>query len=95
MQFLVQSWEDDNLIPVLQGKTMFANGGNICYSYKVHDGKILKTVEPLLYCSHEEADWRMIYDLASISLPNSVVIRTADTDVLIIALVVLLHSINK
>ena len=47
---------------------------------------MVRNVEPFLCCTHEEADSRMIYHLKSITAPNNVVILTADTDVLIIAL---------
>ena len=86
VEFLIQSWVDDDLVFLLGEKTLCANGGDVCYSYKVRDGKMLRAVEPLLCCSHEEADSRMIFHLKSIVSPNNVVIRTADTDVLIIAL---------
>ena len=86
VDFLVQSWEDDNLVAILKEKVLYANGGDICYSYKVCDGKMVRNIEPFLCCTHEEADSSMIYHLKSITAPNNVVIRTADTDVLIIAL---------
>ena len=39
-----------------------------------------------LYSTHEEADSRMLLHVKSIPAPSNVVIRTVDTDVLIIAL---------
>jgi hypothetical protein len=39
-----------------------------------------------LYSTHEEADSRMFYHLDYISAPSKVVIRTSDTDCLVIAL---------
>ena len=41
---------------------------------------------PDMFCTHEEADTRMFFHLAGIIQPKNVVIRTADTDCLIIAL---------
>ena len=39
-----------------------------------------------LYSTHEEADSRMIFHAKTISPPANIVIRTVDTDVIIIAL---------
>ena len=39
-----------------------------------------------LYCTHEEADTRIFFHLNQVSSSRNVVIRTADTDCLIIAL---------
>ena len=47
---------------------------------------MVKNVEPFLCCTHEEADLSR-YHLKSISAPNTVVLRTADTDILVIVLV--------
>ena len=86
VNFLISSWNDDSLASVLQGKVLFSNCGDICFSYRVRDGKLIRREELELYCTHEEADSRMIYHLISVPTPNNVVIRTADTDVLIIAI---------
>ena len=61
-------------------KTIFANSGNVCYSYKVVDGRMQRKVTDRLHNDHEEADCRMFYHLAKTT------IRTSDTDCLIIAL---------
>jgi hypothetical protein len=86
IDFLITSWENDELADVFQGKTLFANSGDICYSYRVNDGRVVKNPEAEYCCNHEEADSRMFYHLANILVPNKVVIRTDDTDCLIIAL---------
>ena len=86
VEFLVQSWEDDGLVSILKEKTLYANGGDVCYSFKIRDGRMVKNVEPFLCCTHKEADSRMVYHLKSISAPNTVVLRTADTDILVIVL---------
>jgi len=67
-------------------KTLYANSGDVCYSYRVVDGRVVKQVEATLGNNHEEADSRMFYHLANIPTPNNVVVRTSDTDCLIIAL---------
>ena len=45
-----------------------------------------KKCEKSLYSTHEEADSSMIFHLNSVINPPNVVIRTSDTDVLVIAL---------
>ena len=72
VEFLVNSWEDDKLTSLLQEKILYANSGDTCYSYKVDDGKMVRREEYHLYCTHEEADSRMIYHLKSITAPNNV-----------------------
>ena len=47
---------------------------------------VFDKVQPHLYSTHEEADSKMIFNLTSIEKNSDVVIRIADTDVLIIAL---------
>ena len=39
-----------------------------------------------LYCNHEEADTKILFHFGHPVAPNNVVVRTADTDVLTIAL---------
>ena len=46
-----------------------------------------KTEDTRLWCNHKEADTKMmLFHVGHLVAPNSVVVRTADTDVLIIAL---------
>ena len=45
-----------------------------------------KTEDTQLWCNHEEADTKMLFHAGHLVAPSNVVIRTADTDVLIIAL---------
>ena len=59
---------------------------NVCYLFKVSSGKMARIIQPHLYSTHEEADSKMIFNLTSIEKNSNVVIRIADTDVLIIAL---------
>ena len=52
----------------------------------VVDGKMCCEEVPELHSTHEEADNRMFFHLANVNAPSNVVIRTADTDCLIIGL---------
>ena len=63
---------------------LYANCGDICYSYKVVDGQVIRRIEPLLFSTHEEADSRMLFHLTSTDTSGEVVIRTNDNDVLIV-----------
>ena len=52
----------------------------------VREGSVVKTELDEMFSTHEEADSRMLFHLSSVQSPANVVIRTIDTDVLIIAL---------
>ena len=47
---------------------------------------MVKSEEVLYYAKHEEADTRMIYHLGQLPSGTNVVVRTVDTDVVVIAL---------
>ena len=47
---------------------------------------MVRMIQPHLYSTHEEADSKIIFHVTSIEENSNVVIGTADTDVLIIAL---------
>ena len=73
---------------IFQGKCLFVNDGDIYYCFREENGQATRTLILELTSSHEEADSKMIYHL---------IIRTSDTDMLVIALGCLEHipeSIN-
>jgi hypothetical protein len=86
VEFLVQSWNDDSLVEILGNKIIFANHGDKVYSYKALNNQMIVREEVDYYSRHEEADTRMIFHLTKLQPALNVVIRTADTDVLLIAL---------
>ena len=86
VEFLINNWELNNMSDIFKRKTLYANCGNKCYMYKAVDDTVVRTEVTELYSNHEEADSRMFFHLAYESELNNVVIRTADTDCLIIAL---------
>ena len=53
-----------------------------CHQIRVIDGKLIKTKQYHMLCSHEEADTRMIFHTKCINGGKVVVIRNKDTDVL-------------
>ena len=76
---------------------MYVNNGDICYCYREKNEQVTKTPIPELISSHEEADSKMTYHLTCLKENGKVIIRTSDTDVLVVALDFLEHipeSIN-
>lgn len=86
VDFLTSHWKDDLFSSILDTKKLFVNCGDMCYSFIAEEGKMVRKIEQDYFCTHEEADSRMIFHLKQLNTPVNVVIRTVDTDVLIIAL---------
>lgn len=74
------------MAPIVGNKIIYVNF-NKCYSYRVENNKVIKTVED----SHEEADSRIIYHICQINVDAEVVIRCSDTDILLILLGIMDH----
>ena len=85
-KFLVDIWENDCFGGILKEKKLYATDGNVCYLVELSNGKMVRMIQPRLYSTHEEADPKMIFHVTSIEENSNVVIRTADTDVLLTAL---------
>ena len=86
ISFLLKSWLDDCHTSTLRDKILLANNKNSCFKFFVGDGKMCCEEVTELHSNHEEADNRMFFHLAKVNGPSNVVIRTADTDCLIIGL---------
>ena len=86
IRFLVSSWEEPSTAEILTNKTFFVSCDNRCFCYNVEDGQLQRNEETHLYINQEEADSRMISHLKSLSGRNNIVVRTNDTDVLVIIL---------
>ena len=86
VEFLTNFWENDELIPFIGQKNIFVNSADVCYSFQNENGIMVKTIEEEFRCNHEEADTRMLFHLSKLASPSNIVIRTVDTDVLVIAL---------
>ena len=88
IQYLLKSWNDDSFGDILGEKVLFANLRDTCYIYQVLNSKMTVSEFEPLYSTHE-ADSRIIFHLVWCStIPGirNVVIRTPDTDILIIVL---------
>ncbi|CAK1581026.1 unnamed protein product [Parnassius mnemosyne] len=86
--FLVENWCDSEMVPFL-GDTIINLNYDFCYSYKVEDNAVVQTVNDDLSCGcHEEADSKIIYHVCQLESDSSanVLIKSCDTDVLIIML---------
>ena len=83
-KFLVDILENDG--GILKEKKLCVTDGNVCYLSEVSNGKLVRMIKSHLYSTHEEVDSEIIFHVTSIEENSNVVIRTADTDVLIIAL---------
>ena len=86
IQFLVDYWQDPSFNVTLADKVLYVNCKDICYLYKSEEGSVTREVREDLFCTHEEADTRMLFYVGKVDEPANVVIRTVNTDVLIIAL---------
>ena len=79
-------WSDDSSREILRDKVLFLTNDDTCCRYKSVNGCVLTEEVNNLSCSHEGGETRMFYHLSSIQSGNNVVLRTNDTDFLIIGL---------
>ena len=84
--FLIEAWKDDSCARILKNKTVYANYNNCCYKYRAENGVTISTEQDQFSSSHEEADNRMFFHLNHALPGSTVVMRTDDTDSLVIAL---------
>lgn len=85
--FLVKSWQQDSFASILGNKRLWATLNDRCICFKNNSESMAFFEDETLICSHEEADSRMIFHIANLhrSITN-VVVRSNDTDVLVILL---------
>lgn len=94
IKFLCDFWQNDMFVEIVSNKTIYANCNDDCYKFTVVEGHMQINIVDTFKCFHEEADSRIIYHLSKIEENTNVVVRGADTDILII-LLGNLHKINK
>lgn len=83
VQFLANYLENNQFVGIIRNKKIFITVQDICYSYKVHQDKIIKTEEIDYQCYHEEADTRIIFHAHKVASGSRILIKASDTDVLI------------
>lgn len=86
MKLLATAFGDASLSNILGSKKLYVTEGKSCFSFITENDEIVRKEKTEMTCFHEEADTRMIAHAASIPTPATVVIRSADTDVFVIAL---------
>ena len=86
IKFLIDSWQEDFAVEIIKDKIILVTCEEKCFSYRAINSRILKTEGKHMQSTHEEADSRMIFHIMSTPPGSSVVIRTIDTDVLMIIL---------
>ena len=84
--FLVDYLENDNSARILGSKKLIVNNGDTCYSFISQEDRMVKSEEVAYYAKHEEADTRMIYHVGQLPSVTNVVVRTVDTNVVVIVL---------
>ena len=90
VSFLVKEWSRPEYAASLQHRSLFVTHGNYCTKMSSTDGLSVETSAVVeLECTHEEADTRMLFHAAHASSLGSrtIVIRSPDTDVAILAVV--------
>lgn len=86
VNFFASHFDNDCFSDVIGDKTVRMTVESKCFVFTATEGRVLKELDERLSSTHEEADSKMITHLASITGPANVVIRTSDTDVLVVAL---------
>ena len=84
--FLIRYWANDHLHFFIGQKKLCVTCENDCYLFKANDNCVHTTKCANLHSIHQEADSKMLFHVASIPSPATIVIRSVDTDVLVIAL---------
>ena len=92
LNYLVESWQDDSNAQIIGEKQIYVTCKDKCYLFQVINGSVSRTEDETLRSNHEEADSRMFFHLAKISLlgeqetAKNIVLRLSDTDVAIVGL---------
>ena len=91
VSFLVEEWQKVKYAPLIAQRSLFVTSGEQCWLFRTEASDGTVTVQrfavPELECSHEEADTRMLLHAqhAANTGQASVIIRSPDTDVAVIA----------
>lgn len=93
--FLIEHWCSDEIAEVIGQRKMYISFKS-CYKYMTQNGKSFRTNFSELDCdAHMEADTKVALTLHKLSGPQNVVVRCADTDILVIVLANMIHFDNE
>ncbi|GFX95136.1 hypothetical protein TNCV_3605951 [Trichonephila clavipes] len=85
VKFFIDHWANENMYPFIGNKTIYLSLDK-CYSYRVVNNKVIRSIEESLSCDEHEADTLIKYHICQISVNAQVVVRCSDSDILIIFL---------
>eukprot|EP00794_Sanderia_malayensis_P015514 gene15514-17096_t len=86
LSFPIDAWASKENASLFKGKILFANNEDKCFKFSAVFDNVIRCEAEDLFCTHEEADSRIFFHLNSLPTPCNAVIRTSDTDCLIIGL---------
>lgn len=86
VKFLANHWIDDSFATTLGNKKIYITVGEQCFSYCSVANCVVQTEETELACQHEEADTRIVFHISKLPENSKILVKAADTDVLIILL---------
>ena len=87
VKFLVNYLESKEMAPFLEEtRSLYITCGTQCFSFQNVDETITRKEETELECDHEEADTRIIFHLARMHQHENVLVRSSDTDVMVVLL---------
>ena len=85
VRFLVDYWSSDDVADLFEDKVLYVTDDR-CFSFRSVEGRTVKQEENDLLNHFEEDDHRIFHHVNSIVTPANVVIRTRDSDLIVIAL---------
>lgn len=88
VKFLIEHWATQEMIPFI-GNSIIKLNYDSCYSYIVKNDLIEMTIDENMFCdNHEEADTKIVHHVCKLDTceKTNVLLKTSDTDVLIIML---------
>ena len=84
--FLIRYWANDHLHTFISQKKLYVTCENDCYLFTANNNCVQTTNCANLYSTLQEVNSKMLSHIAFIPSPANIVIRSVDTDVLVIAL---------
>ena len=84
--FLVNYLENNNSSRILGSKKLIVNNGETCYSFISQEDRMVDSEETANYAKQEGAGTRIIYHIGQLTSGTYLLVRTVDTNVVVIAL---------